>query len=39
MVFFEDGQIFMFGGRGNDSVIQELNDLWAYDIEKGEWVM
>ncbi|CDW86351.1 kelch motif family protein [Stylonychia lemnae] len=38
MIYFEEGLVFLFGGRGNDSVIQELNDLWTFNVKTKDWI-
>eukprot|EP00347_Sterkiella_histriomuscorum_P002995 403366000 len=37
LVYNDKNKLYLFGGRGNDSVIQEVNDLWAYNLKTQQW--
>lgn len=34
---YDSDKIWIFGGRGGESTILELNDLWLFDINTQKW--
>lgn len=39
MAYDMKSSLYVFGGRTNDSVLLEMNDMWQFNLQTNQWYL